>query len=311
MRSVFFDLLRQAMREDARGFLLIADMGMGLVDPIQQEFPNRFLNVGIAEQNMIGVSAGLCNLGFHPICYTISNFLVHRCCEQIRNDICLHNYPVTLVGTSTGFDNGSLGPTHHVVDDIACLKSFPNLNIYSPVSVQGVRATFKDIMRRQGPAYVRIGKGAMNLEQKTESLNHMAAGNSESQVLLLTHGNVFEYCLAAAQKDGRLGVYCMNKIRPLEKSDLEPLLRTYRNILVVEDQVCTGGLYNMICQYMVQSRIQGCRLDVIALPEQYVEKVGDRNFYADNFAFSSEKIIERVGQILDGQVKAPVKLARV
>ncbi len=122
MRTIFFELLKSGMRTDPSLFLVTADMGLGLVEPFQQEFPDRFINVGIAEQNMAGVCAGLCNIGFRPLCYTISNFLVERCFEQLRNDVCLHDYPVTFIGTSTGFDNGNLGPTHHVVDDIGCVK---------------------------------------------------------------------------------------------------------------------------------------------------------------------------------------------
>ena len=127
MRNTFFDLLENRMHEDTSLFLIVADMGLGLVEKIQNKFPDRFLNVGISEQNMIGIASGLCNVGFRPFCYTISNFLIQRCFEQIRNDICLHNYPVTLVGTSTGFDNGLLGPTHQVIDDIGCIKILPNI----------------------------------------------------------------------------------------------------------------------------------------------------------------------------------------
>lgn len=135
MRNEFFKLLEEEMRRDESLFFIAADMGLGLVEPIQREFPDRFLNIGISEQNMIGIAAGLCNTGFRPFCYTISNFITERCFEQIRNDVCLHKYPVTIVGTSTGFDNGLLGPTHQILDDIGCMKILPEMNIYSPGSV--------------------------------------------------------------------------------------------------------------------------------------------------------------------------------
>ena len=146
MRTVFFEQLWNMMQVVKKLFLLVADMGLGLVEPFQKEFPERYINVGIAEQNLIGISAGLCNMGFRPVCYTISNFLVQRSYEQIRNDICLHNYPVILVGTSTGFDNGKLGPTHQVIDDIGCMKALPGMNIYSPGSISSVRLMFDEIM---------------------------------------------------------------------------------------------------------------------------------------------------------------------
>ena len=119
----------QEMEKDENIFFLTADMGINLVEQIQDKFPTRYANVGIAEQNMIGVAAGLANLGYKPFVYTISNFVIHRCLEQIRNDIILHKYPITLMGTSTGYDNAPLGPTHHIIDDWGCLRALPGIDI--------------------------------------------------------------------------------------------------------------------------------------------------------------------------------------
>lgn len=142
MRGEFFKMVQEEMRKNNDLFLLMGDTGYNLLEPIFEEFPERTLNVGVAEQNLIGIAAGLVNTGFKPICYGITNFLVHRCFEQIRNDLCLHNYPVILVGTSTGLDNGALWATHYVVDDIGSLKALPNINIYSPSSVESIERSF-------------------------------------------------------------------------------------------------------------------------------------------------------------------------
>ena len=135
MREDFFQRLHKEMKKNKNIFFLMGDTGYNLVEPIFEEFPERTLNVGVAEQNLIGIAAGLCSLGYKPVCYGISNFMIHRCLEQIRNDLCIHDYPVTLVGTSAGLDNGALWATHYVVDDIACVKPFPNMHVYSPSSV--------------------------------------------------------------------------------------------------------------------------------------------------------------------------------
>ena len=290
MRSVFFNLLYEAMRTDQKTFLVIADIGMGLVDSIQKDFPDRFINVGIAEQNMIGVAAGLCNAGFRPFCYTISNFLIHRCFEQIRNDICLHEYPVTLVGTSTGYDNGNLGPTHHVIDDIGCLKILPGINIYSPTSIDAMRLVFQKIMKDKYPAYVRIGKGALNIEVSGNSINHMVVSNPRSDVLLITHGNLLENCIKAAEKNPRFAVYAMNKVMPLDRNELDRLFSVYLNIVVVEDQLVGSGLYSILCQYVVESRGSRVKLHVIAPPNRYEDRVGDKNYFAFKYGFTPEQI---------------------
>ena len=192
MRTLFFEHLRKEMQTDPRLFVVAADMGLGLVEPFQKDFPQRYINVGIAEQNMAGVAAGLCNAGFRPVCYTISNFLVERCFEQLRNDICYHNYPVTLVGTSTDSDNGSLGPTHQVIDDIGCVKVLPNIRIYSPGTVTAMRAAFRDIMKEETPAYLRVGKGSYDLPAVGSGVNQMIRVNEESDVLIITHGTIIQ-----------------------------------------------------------------------------------------------------------------------
>jgi transketolase len=159
MRGQIIDAIFQRMATNPDIFFLTADMGINLVEKFAEKYPNRFLNVGIAEQNLVGVSAGLANLGFRPFAYTISNFAVHRCFEQIRNDIGIHDYPLVLLGTSTGYDNAPLGPTHHIIDDWGAIKSIPKIDIYCPSSVTYAAFLVDYLLLAERPAYVRIPKG--------------------------------------------------------------------------------------------------------------------------------------------------------
>ncbi|MDB4349674.1 hypothetical protein OAA99_01835 [Omnitrophica bacterium] len=304
MRTVFFEQLRNKMRRDKRFFLVVADMGLGLIEKFQQEFPNRFINVGIAEQNMIGISAGLCNAGFRPVCYTISNFLVQRCFEQIRNDVCLHNYPVVLVGTSTGFDNGKLGPTHQVVDDIGCVKALPEISIYSPSSISSVHLVFKEIAENNGPAYVRIGKGSFDITLPGKDINGMVIDSEQPEALIITHGNILENCVKAASTNPKVSVYCMNKIKPIEKDVLEALFKKYSTVVVIEDHFAGSGLYNTLCQYLVERKLYKTNLYSIAPPDCYEEEVGDKSFFADRYGFSPEKINEFISNLSKPQMAA-------
>jgi transketolase len=292
MRAKLFELLRKRMSEDESLFLVVADMGLGLVGPVQNEFPNRFLNVGIAEQNMIGVAAGLCNVGFRPFCYTISNFVVQRCFEQIRNDICLHSHPVTLVGSSTGFDNGPQGPTHQVLDDIGCIKILPNMNIYSPSSVNAIGLVFEEIMRNRQPAYVRIGKGSYEIELLEGDTNHMVIANDKSDVLVITHGTMLESCVKAANINNKFSIYCMNKIKPLDKIRIKEIFERYPRIVVVEDHFVTSGLYNSLCQCLAEMQCQRTQLYCLGTPEKYEAMAGDRDYFADKYGYSPAKIAQ-------------------
>ena len=278
------------MRTDDKFFVITADMGLGLLDSFQEEFPDRFLNVGIAEQNMVGIAAGLCNLGFKPFCYTISNFLVQRCFEQIRNDACLHKYPITLVGTSTGFDNGLLGPTHQIVDDIGCIKALPNITIYSPATNNVIESIFSEILVNTGPVYIRIGKSGIDLKNNKLGICFFVIQKPTADTVLVTHGTTLKNCMDAANALDNTDVYCLNKIKPLEDSLLEAVGEKYRSIVVVEDHFGASGLYNSICQYLVENRLQVKNIYSLSPPENYEEVVGDRDFFADKFGYSAKKI---------------------
>ena len=297
MRKEFFKLLKKKMHEDESIFLIVADMGLGLIEPIQKEFSDRFLNVGIAEQNMIGVAAGLCNVGFRPFCYTISNFLIQRCFEQIRNDICLHKYPITLVGTSTGFDNGLLGPTHQIIDDIGCVKTLPNLNIYSPSSISSIRIAFEDIMKNKQPTYIRVGKGSYDIEALEDDINHMIIINDKSDILIITHGTILENCVKASKINNNFSIYCMNKIKPLNKTKIREIFKKYSKIVIIEDHFVTSGLYNSLCQFLVEMQYKQTNLYHIGTPEVYEERVGDKHYFANKYGYSPEKIAQFISKL--------------
>jgi|SRR5208337_2942578 len=298
MRNVFFNLLHQRMREDKNLFLLIGDVGLGLVDPIQKEFPDRFLNVGIAEQNMVGIAAGLCNVGFKPVCYSLSNFIIHRCFEQIRNDICLHQYPVTLVGTSTGYDNGILGPTHHVIDDIGCLKALPYIRIYSPASSQGMKKVFDEVFRIKAPAYVRIGKGNFQTEEYRGGVNHFVINRPDASLLLITHGTMLENCVKAADSEKRYSLYCMNKVKPLDHPELGSIIKKFDTILVVEDHMKGTGLFNSLCQYTAENDIRDISIHGLAPSDRYDERIGDKEYFSSLYGLTPEGISRKVSEIL-------------
>ena len=301
MRNVFFDLLKNKMRTDETLFLVVADMGLGLVEPFQQEFPNRFINVGIAEQNMAGICAGLCNIGFRPLCYTISNFLVERCFEQLRNDVCLHDYPVTFIGTSTGFDNGGLGPTHHVIDDVGCVKALPNLRIYSPSTVTAMRMAFDDIMQERKPAYLRIGKGAYDPKIESKSLNHFVMDNPDSDVLVITHGNILENIIKGLEGVTNASIYCLTRLKPLQSAQLESLFRRFPTIVVVEDHFAGSGLYNSLCQFAIESGLVGSKLLSLAPRDRYEDRSGDKNYFSEKYGLSGGQIKKFIESLRSSQ----------
>jgi transketolase len=297
MRAKFFEKLIEEMRKNKDIFFLMGDTGYGLVEPIFEEFPERSLNVGIAEQNMIGIAAGLANAGFKPVCYAITNFLVFRCLEQIRNDVCLHNYPVILVGTATGFDHGKLWASHYVTDDIGCIKCLPNLNIYSPSGPESIDKIFDEIINSQNPCYVRISKSDFSEEKEIGGINRYIVKNFQSDVLVISHGKMIKNSHIAYKKFPKFSIYAFDKIKPLENKDVKKILKEYKKIVVIEDNF-NSGLYNSLCQFLVENKIEEINMYSISPIEEFEERIGDVETLEARYGLSSEKIIEFIKNLI-------------
>ena len=215
MRGQIIDAVFESMATNPDTFFLTADMGINLVEKIQKEYPDRFCNVGIAEQNLIGVSAGLANLGYRPFAYTISQFSIHRCYEQIRNEIGINGHPITLLGTSTGYDNAPLGPTHHIIDDWGALRNIPGIDIYCPSSVNAASEIVTKVFDRNRPAYVRIPKGGFKLPESSDDMVFLAG--EKKNILLISYGSITQNCLAVQKIDSSFSVLVFNCLRPIDE----------------------------------------------------------------------------------------------
>ena len=263
MRNIFLNDLHEKMAIDKNIFFLTADMGINLVEKFESSYPNRYLNVGIAEQNLIGVASGLAKIGFTPYVYTISNFLVHRCLEQIRNDVVLHDLPVKLIGTSTGYDNGPLGPTHHMLEDWGVINCLQNIDVYTPYNKQTSKQILIEISNSKKPAYVRIPKGE-GVEVKNTHL---------SDTLIVSYGSALPLAIEVSEqkKCEIFPVLQMNKYAiELEFSKLS----NYEEIIVIEDHFSNCGLYSILSQILLENKWSG-KLRSIA-PKNYSLKVGNK-----------------------------------
>jgi transketolase len=288
MRNNIIASLVEEMEKDENIFFLTADMGINLVEQIQDKFPTRFANVGIAEQNLIGVAAGLANLGYKPFVYTISNFVIHRCYEQIRNDIILHQYPITLMGTSTGYDNAPLGPTHHIIDEWGALRNFPGIDIYCPGSVTYANSLVSKVLARQKPAYIRIPKGEFKNPDSEEDM--VLVPGTKQSVLLISYGSPAQECIKAQEQNPELSVLVFNKLSPLDKPKLKDILDQYEKLIVIEDHFASSGLYGLLCEFCNAYSIH--KKLVSLAPTGYVFDVGRSNdYFHRKFGFNSEALL--------------------
>jgi transketolase len=297
MRNIFFDEFKEMMRKDSSLFFLTGDTGYHLVESIFEEFPNRALNVGVAEQNMIGIASGLCNVGFVPVCYAITNFLIERCFEQIRNDICLHEYKIILVGTSTGYDNGPLGATHHKLDDIGAVKALPNINIYSPSGSQSLSLTTKEVFNNKNASFIRISKHGINETIKFNDPNHYIY-EMNLPTLVISHGKMVGNAKDAFDQLPQFSIFAMDRIKPLDDTLLVSLFEKFETIIVIEDNF-RSGLFNSLCQWAVEEKACHTNIFSISPNESYDEVMGDSQFLEDTHGLSVSKINERIVNIIN------------
>ncbi len=272
MREQIINSIYSHMENNEDIFFITADMGINLVEKFQDKYPQRYANVGIAEQNMVGVCAGLANLGYRPFGYTISNFVIHRCFEQIRNDIGIHNYPITLLGTSAGYDNASLGPTHHIIDEWGVVKSIPQIDIYCPSTVSYAAKLIERILEQKRPAYIRIPKGNHAEPAGDDHIIHLEGQHQD--ILLVSYGNLVQECLEVRKKDPSVSVLVINRLRPLDERILLKALASYNKIFIVEDHFPSSGLYGSICEFVARNPIQGNLISIA--PRDYTMDVERR-----------------------------------
>lgn len=258
MRTAFIEHLQKEARANPRIFLVVGDLGFSVVEPFAKEFPDRFLNAGVAEQNMTGLAAGLASEGFHVFTYSIANFPTLRCLEQIRNDVCYHDLPVTVTAVGGGLSYGNLGYSHHGVQDLGIMRSLPGLDVFAPADPGETRESLGWILRNPGPSYLRLGKsGEPCLHEKTGiETGPIFVRTTGSKIALLSTGSVLLNCLEAAdrleKRDIQVDVISCPWLTPRSPGFFQSL-EGYGHIIVVEEHVRAGGVFEMLSGLLKRS----------------------------------------------------------
>ena len=196
MRKIFIDELIEAAKKNKKIILIVNDLGYNVVEKFAKLFPSQFFNAGVAEQNMMGIASGMALEGYHVFVYSIGNFPTFRCAEQIRNDVDYHNLPVTIVNVGAGLSYGSLGYSHHSLQDYGLMRLFPNMLIASPSDEMETKACMKYILKKPQPSYLRLTKSNIKpLHKKIPNLKpgkwlSVFKNKQISKKIFLTTGNV-------------------------------------------------------------------------------------------------------------------------
>lgn len=249
MRNAFIEELVNAAELNDKICLIVGDLGYGVVEPFAKRFPRRFFNAGVAEQNMMGLSAGLASEGFHVFVYSIANFPTFRCAEQIRNDVDYHHLPVTIVAVGGGLAYGKLGYSHHAIQDYALLRIMPNILIASPGDPLETKACMKYLIDNPQPSYLRLGKvGEPNIHNEIPQVSpglwvNINTGNQDA-ITFLTTGATLNFANQLLQKKLEKEEYTLKSL-PLwgmKYKKLQELQVDKSNkIVTIEDHLIDGG----------------------------------------------------------------------
>jgi transketolase len=306
MRNAFAAELTALAGEDKRLILLSGDIGNRLFNPYKANFPERFFNCGVAEANMTSVAAGMALCGLRPVTYTITSFNTTRCLEQIKIDICYHNLPVIVVGVGSGLSYAGLGPTHHSCEDIALLRSLPNMTIICPGDVWEVRLALRAAITRGGPTYIRLGK-------KNEPVIHEQAPDFQigrgillrpgNDISLLSTGNMLPLGLQAAEELSKRGisasVVSFHTVKPLDEELLFEAFAKFKVVATLEEHSLQGGFGSGVAEWMADHVLHGALLCRLGIADQFLHEAGDQAYARKYFGLTPGGIADNILRFME------------
>lgn len=292
MRTTFIQELIKQARQDPRVFLVVGDLGFSVVEPFVAEFPERFLNAGVAEQNMTAVAAGLASEGYHVFTYSIGNFPTLRCLEQIRNDICYHNLPVTVVAVGAGVAYGNMGYSHHAVQDIAAMRTLLRMTVYSPADPGETAACLRLALARRAPSYLRLGKaGEPDLHPPQDiTTGPLQVRPGNSKLALVATGAVLRSALAAADELARRGIDIPVYSCPIIANDITPAYSTlwrHPRLITIEEHGTAGGFGSFIKELAPV----GVEVHLKGIPTQNASLVGTQEYHWRQAGLNPEALV--------------------
>jgi len=303
VRNTFSETLYAEATANPDIYIVVADISpAGSMGKFSSEYPERFINVGVAEQSMIGIAAGLALKGCQPFAYTIATFSLYRPFEMIRDDLCYQNLPVTVVGMGAGVIYSTLGGTHHTQEDIAIASALPNMQVLAPCDpLECIEATRWCARQKNGPVYLRIGKaGEPVLTANAEpwqfgKLRYLRRG---SDVCILTYGVITAMATGIADKlaaQGRsVSLVSAHTLKPLDRDGITAALRQHSHVVVIEEHAPQGGLASQVKQIAWDVRAT-CRLDTFTLQDAFIHNYGSTNDLLAAHGLSPERILATIG----------------
>ncbi|MFH1405789.1 MAG: transketolase family protein [Nanoarchaeota archaeon] len=303
-RNGYGDALVELGAKNKEIMVLCADLTESIrVEKFREKFPTRFVEIGVAEQNLVTVASGLAAVGKIPFASSYAIFCPGRCWEQIRTTICYNNQNVKLVGAHAGISVGPDGATHQALEDIAIMRSLPNMVVIVPADYEQTKKATLAIASYKGPAYMRFARE--KTEQMTTAKTPFEIGKAQvlkdgNDLVLIGAGPVVYECLAAAKLLEERGINAVvincHTIKPLDNNTILLAAKKCKKIITVEEAQIIGGLGGAVAEFL--SETYPCKLKRIGVKDVFGES-GNPDELLKKFGFSAEHIFKEALKILE------------
>jgi len=305
MRNAFAKEVTALAKERSEIVFLSGDIGNRLFDGFKEIADERFFNCGVAEANMISVAAGLAASGLKPIVYTITPFITYRTIEQIRVDVCYHNKPVVIVGVGSGMGYTSLGATHHSCEDIAMMRSLPNMKVVCPGDPAEVTGAIRCALEESGPVYIRLGKKGEPAVHKKAPHFKIGEGiqlKSGKDLCILATGTILHDGDLLVNELQRRGVSAelvsMHTVKPLDERLLAEIFSRHKLVVTLEEHSRIGGFGSAILEWANDSGNETSKILRIGTPDEFYCKAGEREDAFESWGLSVDHLVKTVERAL-------------
>jgi len=299
IRDAFFDEVYAIASRDPGVIFLTADMGAFSLNRFKADLSGQYINVGVAEQNMVSVAAGLTLGGKKVFIYTIAPFVTQRCYEQIKVDICGMRLPVTIIGSGPGITYSSDGPTHHAIQDVADMRALPEMTIFNPSDPVMAKAAARIAYESQGPVYVRIDKGKLPLlyDGNHDFSTGLARLKKGRDLTIVTTGIMVQQAFRVVEEIAKhsvdAGIIDIYRLKPINEELLLKLVGKSKRIVTLEEHSLVGGIGSAVSEILVDNR-KAIPVKRIALSEKNCLGYGDREWMHSFYGLDVKSIVKTV-----------------
>jgi transketolase len=306
MRKEFAAWLEAYGAKEERVVVLTGDLGFQALEGVRARLGHRFVNAGVAEQNMVSMAAGLASEGLRPFCYSIAPFAVFRPAEQIRLDVCVHDLDVKIVGNGGGYGYGIMGSTHHALEDIAVLSSFQHMRCYLPVTGADVAVAGDAMMSVKGPGYFRLNLGQLPAGHELETpfapvrKIRVASPTEAPRLTVIALGPIALNALGPASASGRAEVFAVSEVPlPLElPASLLSSIEATKNVLVIEEHVERGGLAEHLALKLLKAGLTP-RLETRAAKGYPSHTYGSQKFHQQESSLDQPSVLALIDALTE------------